>query len=341
MIVNFLVHRLKDVIDLPKFEPFKADNFDELFPYYMDLGLENWYNKDNNFINGNMSGFQDRTRTLPHYLKMSGWEPLPEKDTSFDKSLKQITLETAKAIVDRANGQQIAVSWSGGLDSTTALFALMQFADPKQLIVVCNYYSIVESGSVFDRFIRGRGIRYSLNMPVTNPEFADGLIVTGYLGDQLFGKLQSLSPDQYKMNWRVGMNKKQIECMERILENYPSVHRVHNKKQFSRFIELNCKWQMGKTNRMRNMPKEIASRMVNFYETVDYQKWSLGSYEEWHVDSDPKTYKLPLRKFLAEMMETDYYSANKVVQTSHFHILDHNWVMLLEDGTNLHLKDFQ
>jgi hypothetical protein len=341
MIVNFMVQRLQDVIDYPKFDRFKAENFDEIFSQYMELGLENWNNTDGVFINGNMSGFQDRTRTLPHYLKMSGWEPLPEKDTSFDKTFKQITLETAKAIVDRANGQQIAISWSGGLDSTTVLFALLQYADPKQLIVVCNYYSIVESGSVFDRFIRGRGIRYSLNMSVSNPEFADGIIVTGYLGDQLFGKLQSLTPEQFKMNWRVGMSNKQVECMERILENYPATHRVHNRKQFSRFIELNCKWQMGKTNRMRDIKPEIASRMINFYETVDYQKWSLGSYEEWHIDSDPKSYKLPLRKFLTEMMETDYYSSNKVVQTSHFSILNPDWLMLLEDGTNLYIKDFK
>jgi len=41
------------------------------------------------------------------------------------------------------------------------------------------------------------------------------------------------------------------------------------------------------------------------------------------------------------MMETDYYSSNKVVQTSHFSILNPDWLMLLEDGTNLYIKDFK
>jgi len=39
MIVNFLVHRLKDVIDLPKFEPFKADNFDENLSILYGIGV--------------------------------------------------------------------------------------------------------------------------------------------------------------------------------------------------------------------------------------------------------------------------------------------------------------
>jgi hypothetical protein len=339
MIYNVLIHRLKEVINSPKLDQFKTEQFDELLPMYQKLGLENWYG-DSIVIGGNMSVCQDRTRTLPHYLKMSGWEPLPEIDPNFKTSFRDIALAEAKKIVERANGQQIGVSWSGGLDSTCALFALLHYADPKQIMVFCNYNSIVESGRLFDTYIRGRGIRYSLTTPLQNPEFGDGLIVTGYLGDQLFGKLQTIAPEQFKHAWRDNVRPEQVPILEQIMDNYP-VKNIELLPDFLEFVEMNFKWQMGKWNRMRNMPKSIADRMINFYEPVDFQRWSLGKYEEMYRGTDLKTYKMPLRVLLRELLESDEYVMNKIVQTSHYHILQHDWVMLLENGDNLYLKDFQ
>lgn len=339
MIHNVLIHRLKEVINSPKLDQFKTEQFDELLPMYQNLGLENWRG-DSIVIGGNMSVCQDRTRTIPHYLKMSGWEPLPEIDPNFKMSFRDIALAEAKKIVERANGQQIGVSWSGGLDSTCALFALLHYADPKQMMVFCNYNSIVESGRLFDTYIRGRGIRYSLTTPLQNPEFGDGLIVTGYLGDQLFGKLQTIAPEQFTQAWRDNVRPEQVPILEQIMDNYP-VKNIELLPEFLEFVEMNFKWQMGKWNRMRNMPKSIADRMINFYEPVDFQRWSLGKYEEMYRGSDLRNYKRPLRVLLRELLESDEYAMNKIVQTSHYHILQHDWVMLLENGDNLYLKDFQ
>ena len=340
MIKNVLIHRIPNIIDSEKFEKYKSDNFDELYQLYIKLKLEK-HNDEHNLINaGNMSAFVDRTRTLPHYLKMAEPIPFPELKTDFNKSFEQVTLERAKEIVDFANGQQICVSWSGGIDSTAVIFALLQYADPKQLMICMNYYSIIESGSLFDKFIKGKGIPYKLQTPVKDPEFDEGVIVTGYLGDQLYGKIQSLSEEHFTMNWRNLFDNEQIEVFERILENYPQKN-VNTVPQFQSFIEMNTKWEMGRFNRMRGIPKSISDRMINFYETDDYQRWSIGDYEQkYGSTADPKKLKLPHRKFLEKYMGTDFYSSNKVIQTSHYHILDHNWVMLLEDGTNLYLKDF-
>lgn len=337
MILNVLIHRLKDIIHSPKLDSYKSENFDELLPIYQQMNLEQWHG-DGLLIGGNMSVCQDRTRTLPHYLKMSGWEPLPDfKD--FNKSFKTVSLEAAKDIVARANGGPIGVSWSGGLDSTGALFSLLEYADPKQITVFCNYNSIVESGALFDKHIKSRGVHYSLTTPLQDPTFGDGLIVTGYLGDQLFGKLQALRPEQYTQSWRDNLRPDQVPLIDQILENYP-VKNIEFMPDFLKFVEMNFKWQMGKWNRMRNMPKSIADRMINFYETPDFQRWSMSNIEPQYLSSEPKTYKLPIRLMLKEMINADEYPMNKIVQTSHYHILQHDWVMMLEDGTNLYVKDF-
>jgi hypothetical protein len=287
-----------------------------------------------------MGMWQDRTGTVPHYLKMVDVEPLPKKDLHFSKSFKTICLETAEAIVKRANGQKINISWSGGLDSTGALFALREVAAPGQLKVFGNYNSIVESGPLFDDYIKGGNIDYEIGTPIVHPEFAEGLIVTGYLGDQLYGRYQTLSPDKFNMPWQDFIRADQVELIERILINWPG-QELKTVPDFLNFIELNCKWQMGKTNRMRNMPKEIADRIINFYEPVDFQKWSLGNYEPKWLDCNMKTYKYSTKLMLRDLMKSETYAMNKGVQTSHYHILQHDWVMMLEDGTNLYTKDFK
>jgi len=339
MITNFLVYRLKEVIDSPKMDPFKSEHFDKWLPVYQKLELEQWGNLKSKMSQGCMGMWHDRTGTIPHYLKLTANEPLPEVD-DFSKSFKDICLETAEAIVKRANGSRISVSWSGGLDSTATLFALMEVADTKQLKVFGNYNSIVESGSLFDIYIKGRGIDYSITTPLMHPTFDEGLIVTGYLGDQLYGRYQTLDPAHFKAPWRDFITPAQVEIVEQILPNWPG-QELRTVPDFLNFIELNCKWQMGKTNRMRNMPKDIADRMINFYEPADFQRWSLGNYEPKWMNEDLTTYKYSTRIFLRDFMKSSDYAMNKIVQTSHYHILEHEWVMMLEDGTNLYLKDFK
>lgn len=340
MISNVLVHRLKEIINSPKLDPFKSEHFDKWLPVYQKLDLEMWNVLDAKAAQGNMGMWQDRTGTIPHYLKMVTPEPLPTVDSHFNKSFKTICLETAEAIVRRANGQRINISWSGGLDSTGALFALREVAEPGQLKVFGNYNSIVESGSLFDEYIKGGGIDYEIGTPIVHPEFGDGLIVTGYLGDQLYGRYQTLAPEQFNMPWKDFIRPEQVEFIEQILPNWPGPE-LKTVPDFLNFIELNCKWQMGKTNRMRNMPKEIADRIINFYEPVDFQKWSLGNYEPKWLNSNMTTYKYSTKLMLRDLMKSETYAMNKGVQTSHYHILQHDWVMLLEDGTNLYTRDFK
>jgi hypothetical protein len=338
MISNCLVFRLKDIIDNPKLAPYHSEHFDEWLPIYQKLDLEQWTNRNSRMAQGSMGMWHDRTGTIPHYLKLTDPEPLPVVESSFNKTWKDISLETASDIVKRANGSQINISWSGGLDSTAVLFALLECTSASQLKVFCNYNSIVESGPLFDLYIKGK-IDFELTTPVVNPKFGDGLIVTGYLGDQLYGRYQTLKPEQFEMPWKDFITAEQVELIESILPQWPG-QPLRTVPDFLNFIELNCKWQMGKTNRMRNMPQEIASRMINFYESVDFQKWSLGNYEPKWFDEDMRTYKYPTRLFLKDLMKSDTYAMNKIVQTSHYHILEHDWVMLLENGTNLYIQDF-
>ena len=186
MIVNCNIHRLVEdiVINSPKLDPYKSENFDTLLPIYQKLHLERWDETDNRIWQNTMGLFQDRTLTLPHYLKMAPYEPLPDYDPAFNKSFKQICLETAQTLVD--TGKKLNICWSGGIDSTTVLFALMEVADPKQLKVFCNYSSIVESGNMLEKHIIPRGVEYNISTPVGDPLFDDGLIINDWWSSEIF-----------------------------------------------------------------------------------------------------------------------------------------------------------
>jgi hypothetical protein len=336
MIRNCYIHRLRTdkIIESPKLDPYKSKQFDTLLPIYQKLNLEQWDELASKVHQGNMDMFQDRTKTLPHYLKMAEYEPLPEYNSSFKKPFSQICIETAEKLV--ATGKKINVSWSGGLDSTTALFALMQVADPKQLKVFCNYGSIIESGNLLEKHIVPRGIDAHLSVPLMTPVFDDGLVVSGYLGDQLYGRYFTLKPEEFTMAWEDYLTHDQVELIGSMLDKWPG-EPVKTVPEYLSFIELNTKWMMGKTNRQRALPGP--ERFVAFYDNVDFQKWSIGRYEEKFLSPDPKTYKWASKKFLKDC-GLEFYAANKVVQTSHYHIVDHEWVMDLTNGTSLYRKDF-
>lgn len=339
MIRNCIVHRLSEqkIIDSPKLDPYKSEHFDRVLPIYQKMNLEQWNpNGSAKLHQGNMDMFQDRTGTLPHYLKTCKPEPLPEYDPSFNKSFSQICLETAQALVN--TGKKINISWSGGLDSTTALFALMQVAHPSQLKVFGNYASIVESGNMMEKHILPRGVDCHISLPLLTPMFEDGIIVSGFPGDQLFGRYFTLKPDEYTMPWVDYIPSDQVELMGTMIDKFPGPP-IKTVPEFLSFLELNGKWQMAKTQRQRALPNEVANRFVAFYDTVDFQKWAIGRYEEKYLSSDPRTHKWAEKKFLREC-GLQFYAEDKVVQTSHYHIVDHHWVMDLEDGTKLYMQDF-
>ena len=342
MIINASFHRIKEVIHRPSMAPYLADNFDEIFPIYKNLNLEPWTAVDSRWPFGNPLGLaQDRTRTLPHYLKISGWEPLPEYNSSYNRTFKELCFERAHELIRIANGQRINISWSGGLDSTTLLFVLMEIADLKQLKVFCNYNSIVESSVIYDRYLKGR-VEVDISLPVVGPKFAEGMILTGYHGDSLFPNISPMSipdPNIISTHWKDWLSPEQVAVIEPCLANYPNSESIQMVPDYLSFVEINFKWQWSKTHKKRDQSVDVANRIYNFYDTVDFQKWAIGNYELKYLNHEKTTYKYTMRQLLKDLMKASFYTDHKRICTSHYDIINPNWVMLLENGTNLYRKD--
>lgn len=88
-----------------------------------------------------------------------GYE-MPIYDPTFNKSFDQVTDEQALGIKDRiSKGERFAVMWSGGIDSTVILAALLKNLNQEELksIVVCaSVESIIEHPVFWENYIHNK-----------------------------------------------------------------------------------------------------------------------------------------------------------------------------------------
>jgi hypothetical protein len=134
----------------------------------------------------------DRTATLDQGFAYTVLDRIPAPATDSATFAELCDAIGAEIVADAISaGKEVAVLWSGGIDSTTALIAVMKAAEQRgcsgHIRVLLSLDSVQEHPGFFLRQIKGR---YRLQ-PVTHPISAslDPTLVnvTGEHGDQLFG----------------------------------------------------------------------------------------------------------------------------------------------------------
>jgi hypothetical protein len=138
------------------------------------------------------SGLIDRTSTLNTGFVYEYLDPIPtmvERPLAFNAIADAVASDIVAEAVEK--GQRIQMMWSGGIDSTTALTALLRILDDGdelgRLDVLLSDHSVAEYPSFYTRFIRSRVVTVPVTSPVGDYLRPDHLIVTGEHGDQLFG----------------------------------------------------------------------------------------------------------------------------------------------------------
>ena len=127
-----------------------------------------------------------RTKYKPDFLPMQSVCPLPDFSRKFDMSFAETALSRAAEIWKFAVDGKINLLWSGGIDSTVALVALLQTVPTgQQIVVYCNLNSINENPKLYTILLKNKSVVFknSSVMPVGKPM----TLITGELGDQIFG----------------------------------------------------------------------------------------------------------------------------------------------------------
>jgi len=215
-----------------------------------------WYSVRNQSANGgkfmidlsvryNPNRFVARTGewSLPWKQTIPEKYRLPTYDPNFNLSYDEVTDLRANTIKDLINekGQKFAVTYSGGIDSTVVLSALIKNLSKQELknvVVCCSRNSIVENPKFYQKFIHNK---FNIIESLTTKN--DDLIEKGYRpitadeGDCIFGTVFGLDCFQHydyycsllPSRTRNRLIKIKKEVMDRPYEDYKEIILEHFK----------------------------------------------------------------------------------------------------------------
>lgn len=233
------------------------------------------------------------------------------------RSFGDVCLHTAGKISSMTD-RPIAVSWSGGIDSTAALVALLQIVPVDRLTVVCTKNSIEEFPSFYHHKIKDR-------LRVVDPgflalHFRDFFAVSGDGGDTVWGVIDDSFWSAHSKN----INDPWQHCIDRAI--MPDMDFVEEFCSWSgtditswldlrTWFYLCCKWQ-DKCMRPYYLRHGLTPRdTIAFYDFDTFQHWTMNNRDKiiGHTWQD---YKVPAKEFIFQYHNDIDYLRNKSKENS-------------------------
>ena len=290
----------------------------------------------------------DRTRTLFDCAHIDSLMPIgtPTQTKSFADICDQRALEILTFA--RASGQVVKVLWSGGIDSTTALVALLKHADPSELLVVYSGESIDEYPWFFKNVLVGKVP--TLDMFSVNKSLYDimgfrngGISCTGELGDQLFGSMLYFHPEvrpNLLNDWRTVINPPSAAGMQKFEEFAAACPlQIRNTKEFLWWYAYAVKYQTVCLRSIYLAPNVILEKNVfHFFYGKEFNDWAVSvTPEEKLYKEEMTTYKQVAKEYIFEYTKDEEYLKNKLkvvsgllmkplYLASHYTKISTNWV---------------
>jgi hypothetical protein len=255
----------------------------------------------------------DRTGIMNRQIKVM--TPLPTEPDLNDVRFDIIANAKAVEILQRAKkeNKDIRISYSGGIDSTVAIVGLLKYKDEYpdvNITAVLSDESISEYPLFYDKYIKDKldviksGQR-DLNTKLTEKAgegHKDFLVVTGELGDQLFGSsLMFKEPYDQRLDWdwRKAFTPAFVTFWEPLVEQMPQTdHSAANVFWWLNFV-LKYQWVQMRIYAMVNGAVPF-DNIINFFEGDRFQRWSMMTPMENKFPDlkDPTTYKMPAKEYI-------------------------------------------
>jgi hypothetical protein len=284
----------------------------------------------------------DRTGAIPHFLDIKITEPIPTELTTM--SFEDVVRARAEELI--AQNKKIKVMWSGGLDSTFTLFVLAEYAKKGQLSVFGTWGSILESGNLFDLFIKGH---FPHEIGVFGKDLnldSDDLVVSGMLGNQVFGPANIIN-DAFRCNY--GTMDMIDQPYERSIDPFicefldPSIKaspkRIETLADFRWWMMFNYSWQSMKWEYNAYLPASQFGKIVGFFDDIRFQQWALSTKDLWQLDpTNHLTHRWQMRKMIDQCIGSNDYTKTKDKSVSVLYTKNKSWFALLDNYTNIHLR---
>jgi hypothetical protein len=269
----------------------------------------------------------DRTGVMNRQIAVM--TPIPTKPDMRDVLFDVVSDDRANEILQRAKDENkdIRISYSGGIDSTAALVGLLKFKDeyPEvNITAVLSQESIDEYPAFYENYIKDkldviksgqRDLNTKLTEQVAEGE-KDFLVVTGELGDQLFGSaLMFKEPYDKRLawHWEKAFTPMFVQFWKPLVEYMPqSDFSAANVFWWLNFV-LKYQWVEMRIYAMVNGQIPF-DNIVHFFGGDRFQRWSMMTPMDVKFTdlSDPTTYKMPAKEYIYDYTGDREYLENKL-----------------------------
>lgn len=263
----------------------------------------------------------DRNGAFPTHPDMITLRPIGKLLASLP-SFADLMESRAADLVNEAGNRKIFVFWSGGLDSTGALVALMKNCPLDQIVVIMSDPSVDEAPLFFERYIKDKIqvilMKHGIVAPHIRTGISEGIVVTGEIGDQLFGTVnfEGVLNETLKGPWRDGISKGEHDRYEGFVSACP--RELDNYADFLWWINYSIKYQNVQMRMILEVKNSILEQNTfHFFDSSDFNDWTVTAPISLKFpDMNKKQYKYPLRRYIYEYDGDLSYFKNKEKERS-------------------------
>jgi hypothetical protein len=329
----------KEKLSKPQFAKYRNDNFEQLIDTYKKLELERIF------------PFIDRTGAIPNYLKTKIYTPMPKYDPNFNSTFEELCQRRIKELLE--TGKKLNLFWSGGLDSTTLMSLFLPHS--KNIKVHLTYNSIIESGYLFDTYVKPN-YEFTVHTSAGFNEWKeDELFITGDPGNHLHTLPSIKSYEKFikgiddlfarenihilhEPYWKhipeqkcefyapaIARSPRPIETVEDFIW-FNTFNFRWDESQFALTLKLLQRWRMNDSNY-----KKVLNNVIGFYYTPYFQQWSIHRKEpQYDLYNMKKTIKLEMRNIMRKYLGSNGndYINNKGILESPVGLYAPNYVFL-------------
>lgn len=276
---------------------------------------------------------RDRFNLLNQYSEFNWVDTVDEIPKETTKSLSDLMDQRANELL----GNSITVQWSGGVDSTSLLLALIKNGISKEDLLI--YYDTNTIGEYPKLFTWLQDQKYNLKL-VTNWRDELGntqtdLITNGWCADQLFGSMFFHTAKNYyyysleNLFKSIQFPKKQPT--EEEIQTAISIYRESAKKLFDFDLTIAAelgwyanfclKWSWVSTfNELFLLETPAQSKTQVFFNTLYFQSWAINNFLNIKVANiygkDTTKYKQQLKTYCNTVFPDSDYLKNKTKNPS-------------------------
>jgi len=297
---------------------------------------------------------------------------IPSYDPNFNLDFSTITDQHVHDLSKTKADKPWLICWSGGVDSTALVAAILKNrsqSDRSNIIIACNQFSVVENPRFFYNHIKPNfQIIDSEHLSIDHTILTKYYVFNGDLADQLYGpnvrvmmkdngtsllKDFRRDPDELIDYLSNTMFNPQLGkwLYENLRENIDSVDiPITSYFDFFWWMAFNLFWPFQKFQTMgRLIPADTSTSLEDFqsshiewYDTVEYQQWSMVSHLGARYSLDIAQRKLALKKYIYDLDHDEYYFHFKCKQSSTSRQgagLRDPFICITDDGQRLHAAD--